>query len=74
MLSDDDDLNRTSLVANAAGLCAGGPSIPDVLAVNGARMGIAVLLLLPDWADNTAVGCWDEYRAGALSDTSAALV
>lgn len=74
MLSHDDDLHRSDLATSTTTSAAKSPFVERVLAVDGARMGLAVLLLLCDRADDTTVNWCYKHRASALSDTSTALI
>jgi len=60
------------LLARAASLRASGPSVPGMLAVNGARVGVAVLLSRGDAANHTAMSGCGNNRLGTTVDAATA--
>jgi len=68
------DLVTTSLLASAASLGAGGPVVPFVHAVDGARVGVAVLFGLEGLAWNTTTRGGGGNGACALLDATTALL
>lgn len=65
MLGSDVNVVGARLLARSASLGASGPRIPRVLAINGARVGIAILLSRGDGARHTTMSGSSNNRLGA---------
>jgi len=72
MLGSNVNLVGTRLGAGATSLGAGGPSVPGVFAVNGARVRVAVLNSGTAGATNTTMLGSSDYRLRSLLEAAAA--
>jgi hypothetical protein len=70
--SSNIDVVVARLLARLAGLGASSPSVPGMLTINRARVGVAVLFCRKNRGSGTTVGSSGDNRSGALVNTTAA--